>query len=490
MTTIIPIQQYFRQPLPTIYGNIDYREFKTQLERMDEILISSGIQGKALQHCFEKAGTRKTEARILKYLQAFRTSVLKNLMDISYREFASRLPDSNIMRWFCFYDQLAEVKVPSKTKLQNNENYFSADFIKNLITDLNKKAAESLKDGKSPIGLEKAVNMERIFMDTTCVKTNIHFPVDWVLLRDGVRTLTLAIDLIRKQGLKHRMDDPAVFRKEMNKLCIELANCRRKKNTKKNRKKVLREMKKLEKKVRNHAIRYLHLLINRWEETEWTVNQMEQVAKRIVSILIKMPKAVKQANERIIGERRVKAEDKILSLYEPETEVIVRGKAGNEVEFGNSLLLCENEDGIIIDWEFMEEKKSDSKLVRETISRFKTYYPHINIDVIAADRGFDSPGNRKILEQEKIINAICPRSPKVLEEKLKDPIFIEAQKRRSQTEGRIGIFKNKFLGKPLRSKRFKNRNKVLHFCVLSHNLWCLARLPAVCSEESLLEKAS
>jgi len=490
MDTIISIQQYFRQPLPTIYGNIDYLEFKDQLERIDKILNSSGIQEKAIQYFFEKTGAKKTEARVLKYLQALRMAILKNFMNISYRNFVSRLPDSDIMRWFCHYDQLAEVKVPSKTTLQNNENCFSADFIKDLITDLNKKAAEFSKDGKSPIGLEKAINIESIFMDTSCVKTNIHFPVDWVLLRDGVRTLTLAINLIRKQGLKHRMDDPAVFRKGMNKLCIELANCRRQKNSKKNRKAVLRKMKKLEKKVRNHAIRYLHLLINRCEETEWSINQMEQVARRITSVLMKIPKAVKQAHERIIGERRVKAEDKILSLYEPKTEVIVRGKAGNEVEFGNSLLLCENEDGIITDWEFMEEKKSDSKLVKKTISRFKTHYPDIEIDLIAADRGFDSSGNRKLLEQEGITNAICPRSPKLLEEKLKDNIFKDAQERRSQTEGRIGIFKNKFLGRPLRSKGFKNRNKTLHFCVLAHNLWALARLPAAQPQESSLKKAS
>ena len=53
---------------------------------------------------------------------------------------------------------------------------------------------------------------------------------------------------------------------------------------------------------------------------------------------------------------------------------------------------------------------------------------------------------------------------------------MELQKRRSQTEGRIGIFKNVFLGKPLRSKGFLNKQLSVTWCVLTHNLWIIARM--------------
>ena len=43
--------------------------------------------------------------------------------------------------------------------------------------------------------------------------------------------------------------------------------------------------------------------------------------------------------------------DKVLSLYATETQVIVRGKAGAQVEFGNTLLLAEQRDGVIVDWQ-------------------------------------------------------------------------------------------------------------------------------------------
>jgi len=44
------------------------------------------------------------------------------------------------------------------------------------------------------------------------------------------------------------------------------------------------------------------------------------------------PAAIRQAHERIIGERLVPNAEKILSLYEHKVHVIVRGKAGAEVE--------------------------------------------------------------------------------------------------------------------------------------------------------------
>jgi hypothetical protein len=41
-----------------------------------------------------------------------------------------------------------------------------------------------------------------------------------------------------------------------------------------------------------------------------------------------LPTAEKQAHERIIGERQVNSSEKIFSLYDPDVEVIKRGKLG------------------------------------------------------------------------------------------------------------------------------------------------------------------
>jgi hypothetical protein len=70
-----------------------------------------------------------------------------------------------------------------------------------------------------------------------------------------------------------------------------------------------------------------------------------------------------------------------------------------------------------------------------------------------------------------------------------DESFAGAQKRRAQTEGRIGILKNVFLQGTPRAKGFKNRELQVDWAVLSHNLWVVARLPWACDRQMAAEAA-
>ena len=54
--------------------------------------------------------------------------------------------------------------------------------------------------------------------------------------------------------------------------------------------------------------------------------------------------------------------------------------------------------------------------------------------------------------------------------------FREAQKRRAQTEARIGIFKNKFIGNKIFRKGVDNREMKVVWSILIHNLWIIARI--------------
>ena len=106
-------------------------------------------------------------------------------------------------------------------------------------------------------------------------------------------------------------------------------------------------MKELARTVQKHAERYLELLESKRLETDLSEKEAARIIDRLDNILNQLPQAIKQAHERIIGERRVKNKDKILSLYEDEIHVIVRGKAGAEVEYGNTLVLVEQKEGVI-----------------------------------------------------------------------------------------------------------------------------------------------
>jgi hypothetical protein len=83
------------------------------------------------------------------------------------------------------------------------------------------------------------------------------------------------------------------------------------------------------------------------------------------------------------------------------------------------------------------------------------------------------------LQAEGIYNAVCPRNPRQLKERNGSWKFKRLQRRRAQTEGRVGILKNVFLGRPMRSKGFGHRELTVTWTVLVHNLWVLARQPRV-----------
>ena len=481
----IHYQLPLRPAIPNIYGASDYREFRDRLENIDNLLRASGAEEslvlsalKRWQDKSVKNGAKVTSSslqkqqRILHY--ALRCNIARHLEGLSYREFSIRLADSSLLQWFTGINYFDHKKAASKSSIERYDKYFNIEEIQFAIDKLIYNAKESDETIRTP-GLKEPISINNVFADSTCVKANIHFPTDWVLLRDAVRSLTGSIVSIRKQGLKHRMPKPSVFITRINQLCIKMTHTRRRVDSKKERKRILREMKQLAKVIRNHGKTYRTLLLSEWEKTEWSEAQMNQVINRIDNILSQLPKAIKQAHERIIGERRIKNNDKILSLYEHDVHVIIRGKAGAEVEFGNGLYLAEQENGLIIDWElFKDQPPSDTKIVKDSLDRILKKYGNINS--YCADKGFDSAKNRKLLDEYMIYNAICPRNPKLMMKRREESMFVSLQTRRAQTEGRIGIFKNAYLGRPLRSKNFGHKKNTVAWCVLTHNLWVLARM--------------
>ena len=484
MSNLIPFTPPLPLRLPTVEGNVDYLEFERQLQSIDLLLMVSGVETQfitlSVDHWQAQKQTAdsdinpKQQVRFQAHSRcALRCNIVRTLLQLGYRKLAVRLADSPLLQWFCGLNQVDKVKVPSKSTLQRYETWLPDEQMRPLIQQL----LCAGRDQAPALQLAQPLDLETAFLDCTCIKADIHFPVDWVLLRDATRTIMRAVHLIREQGLKHRMAEPARFVKQMNQLCIQMTHTARRPDSKKQRKKVLREMKHLTQVVRAHAQRYRDLLDQQWEQTDWTRPQADQVLRRLDNVLSQLPAALHQAHERIIGERLVNNQDKILSLYEPDVQVVVRHKAGADVEFGNSLLLAESVQGLILDWElFAERVPADPSLLKPCVCRIEQGLKQ-KLKGLGTDRGFDSAANRQWLGQKKIFNGMCPRSPENLGARMTEPRFAAAQKRRSQTEGRIGIFKNNFLGRPLRAKGFGHRALAVSWGVLTHNLWVMARLP-------------
>ena len=483
-------QPTLRPALPCIYGPLDYREQRALFERIDRILSLSGLEQDFIDLALTERNidTSSTSAKRLERFArlsvlALRANIARILTGLAHRDFCARLADSPLLQWFLHVGEVDSVKTFSKSSSDRFGQWVSEESLRTInqrFTALLALTATDIDTSQTPsatFGLPESISFDDIYFDSTCLKANIHFPTDWVLLRDAARTLMKATVLIRKHGLKNRMpQEPLEFLSEMNTLCMKMAAKGRAANGKKQRKKVLREMKSLEKRIADHAKAHLTALKTRRGETTLSEAQAHQIINRMEGVLDQLPAAIKQAHERIIGGRRIANEDKILSLYDDTINVIVRGKAGANVEFGNKLWLGENSNGIIVDYKLYQDNPSDSTLAKPALERLLDEQK-LQVKQVWGDRGLTSKINSAMLKRREISDGFCPRDVIELSNRLaNEEGFREGLKRRAGTEARIGIFKNVFLGRPLLAKGFKNRELAVGWAALTHNLWVIARM--------------
>ena len=302
-TLILPFQEPLPTILPTIEGNVDYRDFRDRLLGIDQLLAASGLETQLLEADLQRwrAQRRQVSPKAQQNHQrhsrrALRCNLARLLLKEDYRGFAARLADSPVLQFFCGLNHLGPISVPSKSTLQRYDGWWTEEQVRRVACQLLRQGAEQ----PQAIHLPAAVDLESAFLDTTCLSVNIHYPVDWVLLRDATRTLMKGVQLIRDQGLKHRMEAPESFLSRINKLSIQMTHAWNKADGQRQRKKTLRQMDRLVGTVRNHARRYRQLLDQNWAQTAWTRPQAEQVLRRMDSVLAQLPQARKQARQRIL----------------------------------------------------------------------------------------------------------------------------------------------------------------------------------------------
>ena len=488
--SIIHFQPELRPALPKVKGCKDYREERELFIRLDELLRTSGIEEefitlsmneKGFNH--PKASQVKIERFVATCRMALRGNVARLLKGLSHREFCKRLPDSRLAQWFVGIERIDGVRAYAKSSSDRYAHWLSDEALHYLNQKLIQILAQA--DLSESLNLAEELDFETVYFDSTCLKADIHCPTDWVLMRDLTRTLMKATVIIRREGLTHRMpQEPLDFLSDMNALVMKMTATNRVKDGKKKRKKVTREMRNLARRVKTHAQNHLDLLHQRGEQTNLTPGRIAHLAQRIQGVLDQVDEAIHQACERIIGERLIKNEDKIFSLYDSDVNCITRGKSSAQVEFGNKLWLGENPQGLIVDYLLEKDQTSDSKHVLPAIKRL-TEEQDLPVKSVFGDRGLDSMTNAKKLEAQGIFNGLCPKNVTTLSERLKqEPQLRVGLKRRASTEARVKILTHDFMGETPKAKGFTHRQMIVGWAVFTHNLWVLARQPQKESEQS------
>ena len=187
--------------------NRDYEVFRADLEKISEDLQGSGIEEQAIEYALENlgSGSDSQKQRNAEFAPiALRMELLRHLLGTpSFRSFSRSLASSDLLADFCRVRMLDGIRWTSKSTLERASKFFNSE----QVAQLNEKLCEIVcdQDLSKQVDLKQAVDASICLVDSTCLEANIHFPVDWVLLRDVSLTLLKAIELIRSEDLLNRM---------------------------------------------------------------------------------------------------------------------------------------------------------------------------------------------------------------------------------------------------------------------------------------------
>ena len=283
------------------------------------------------------------------------------------------------------------------------------------------------------------VQGRKMRVDTTVVETDIHYPTDSKLLGDGARVLTRTMKKIEakdgklKRTVRNRM-------RSVNKRVIAIATAGRHQGEagELKRKKQYRELLRLTRQILNDTRRVIEETasrrkpaVRRWRE------QLSTMAGR-------MKQVVKQTKARVF-QGITKLPGKIVSVFEPHTEIIRKGKASKPTEFGKLVQLAEAENQIVTHYEVFAERPSDRELLTAAVieqSRRLERVPQL----VTADAGYYAQQHERALEAMGVPWVAVPnRNTHSAERKQKEKSrwFKKAQAWRTGCEGRISVLKRR-----------------------------------------------
>ena len=293
----------------------------------------------------------------------------------------------------------------------------------------------------------KVVQGRKMRIDTTVVESNIHYPTDSSLLGDGVRVLIRSMHKITaltgSVGAKLRDRSRSVKWR-----VLEIARAARGKapSSRDKLKTAYGILLEATGRVVGQAKRFSREIGAGVKRCTAIVQQAALEGHRqVLDVMVpRVQQVMRQAKARIFrGETR--SEGKIVSIFEPSTEVIRKGKAAKPTEFGKLVKLQEAENQIVIDYEVYAQRPHDSDLLIPAIEMHATMLgrvPHL----LAADAGFYSDKN-EVAAQARGVKRVCipNRSTKSADRrrKQKKRWFRSGQRWRTGCEGRISVSKRR-----------------------------------------------
>lgn len=389
--------------------------------------------------------------------QVLRALIVKQLNEFSYRELAFHLADSTSYRTFC---GLGMMQRPSKTML--------AACIKSI-------RAETLEQiNRLIIGVAKEKKIEdgsRVRVDTTVVESNIHAPLDSNLLSDCVRVLTRVIGNIREiVGPEVRFPNRT---RRARRRALGILNAR----LKEKKKRLYRDLVFVAKETIESANRVMAVVDQRVQEQ--ALNGSDRVravaaCKELAHFIGLSLRVIDQTERRVFNDESVPAKQKVVSIFEEHTDIIVKDQ--RETLYGHKICLASGRSSLVTDCTILEGNPADSTLAEQMIDRQIEILKSAPRQV-AYDGGFTSKANLDAIKAKGVIDVAFSkaRSLKVTDMVRSSYVYKKLRNFRAGIEGTISFLKRAFGLDRCTWRSLPSFRSYVWSSVLTFNLLVIAR---------------
>jgi len=389
-----------------------------------------------------------------------RLLVVQHLYAWSYAQTEHFVGDSLVLRQFC---RLGLDPVPHHTTLMRWSNLLQPQTMHRLL-DRVTELARSLKVTRG----------RKLRVDSTVVATAIHYPTDSTLLFDGVRVLSRLIQRAslvltgRRRGVgaqRTRAAKQLVRRIEATAAAHATAGDRAERPT------LYRQLLGLAQTSLDQAERVRHTLAAR---AEATVQPLHSALGHMAELV---QQVIAQTERRVLQGETVPASAKLVSLFEPHTAIVRRGKAHLPAEFGRKIMFDEVEGGLVTRYSVLAGNPPDAPELPHSLAHHQTCFGQVPT-VLTADRAFFTFDNERLAHDLHIRSVALPRqgplTPK--QKEVRHAVaFRRAYRWRAGIEGRISVLKRRFGLARCRYHGEQGMERWVGWGLLAHNLRQISR---------------
>jgi transposase, IS5 family len=309
------------------------------------------------------------------------------------------------------------------------------------------------------------------------VESNVHYPTDSSLLGDGIRVLSRSLHRIAdecKAGALEVVDHGRAVKHRL----LEISRAA-KSLTEANQKRMRHCYQKLLALTRG-VVRQASEVVQQWGKGRLkVVGTALGVATQIGQLRHFLPlveNVIRQTKERVVkGNSHV--EDKVLSLFEPHTEVIRKGKAHKPNEFGRLVRIDEVENGIVSGYQVLVGNPEDSTSWMPALEQHQASFGRVP-EMAAGDRGFFSAKNERAAKDLGVKKVALPARGRLSAKRAKQQKqrwFRRGLRWRAGIEATISTLKHPFSMARATYKGGRGFERYVGWCVITKNLFSIAR---------------